>query len=784
MPSLRAIALLHPVPLLLGLLLAAPAAPAADEAPPGPDIKALKKELRGIERDLRRRRYDEGRLKDWLARLTDAKTAAGACVEEVSTALADLEKSIESLGEPAATEPPEVKRKRAALAREKAALEKRQASCRLLSLQAEELLAKVGERHKALLAQRLLARGPPVWSLAAETLREPVIWRDTAVQLWRELGALWRMPLGRLGLLVLLLALAAAIGLWLRRGLLLWLAHHFTAATLSARFTRALFASLAHYAPHLLFASAAAGFALAATAGADPAPLGSVAAYGLPFYFLLLAAIHLFLQPLPPAQSFVEVPGGVAVPLARRLKVLATLLYVGYLLFATILERRLPETAFLLARGVFAGFFVANLMWAVWLVGGFPRFARALWRRLALQGLLVMVLVAEWWGWRNLSERILLVVIGTLGAVGLLVLVNRMFQELYQGLEHGTEDWHRAVRRALGLKAGDHFPGLRSLRLLTLAAIWAGFAWLLLKIWGISDPVLQEAYRYLVEGFTVGSLTIVPSRLLLGALAFTLLLAVAGWFRTRLERRWLPQTRLDHGAREAIAAITGYSGVAIAALVGLGVAGFEFTNLAIVAGALSLGIGFGLQNVVNNFVSGLILLFERPIRTGDWISVGDTEGYVRKIRIRSTQIQTFDKADVIVPNSDLISGQVTNWMLGDPRGRVRVPVGVAYGSDTQLVKRLLLQVAREHPDVITDGTMPEPWVLFRAFGDSALEFELRAYIRNIDRRLMVVSDLNFAIDAMFREHGIEIPFPQRDLHLRSWDPDACPPAGPRRPAPP
>ena len=212
--------------------------------------------------------------------------------------------------------------------------------------------------------------------------------------------------------------------------------------------------------------------------------------------------------------------------------------------------------------------------------------------------------------------------------------------------------------------------------------------------------------------------------------------------------------------------ISGYSGITIALLVGLGVAGVEFQNLAIVAGALSVGIGFGLQNIVNNFVSGLILLFERPIRRGDWIVVGNTEGYVKRIRIRSTQIETFDHADVIVPNSELISSQVTNWMLSDQSGRARVPVGVAYGSDTEKVKTLLLEVAQEHEMVISGDDKFPSRVLFMGFGDSSLNFELRVYIKNVDSRLRVISDLNFAIDRKFRANGVEIPFPKRDLYIK------------------
>jgi small-conductance mechanosensitive channel len=157
--------------------------------------------------------------------------------------------------------------------------------------------------------------------------------------------------------------------------------------------------------------------------------------------------------------------------------------------------------------------------------------------------------------------------------------------------------------------------------------------------------------------------------------------------------------------------------------------------------------------------------------------VGNTEGYVKRISIRSTQIQTFDRADVIVPNSELISQQVTNWMLYDSQGRARIPVGVAYGSDTQKVKLILEKIGRDHPSVITDGSYPEPKVLFLGFGDSALNFELRCFVRNVDNRLQVVSDINFAIDAAFRAEGVEIPFPQRDLHLRSLPPGYPPGQG-------
>jgi potassium efflux system protein len=273
------------------------------------------------------------------------------------------------------------------------------------------------------------------------------------------------------------------------------------------------------------------------------------------------------------------------------------------------------------------------------------------------------------------------------------------------------------------------------------------------------------------SGFEIGAVRIVPLQLALGLAIFALFLAGMRWFKREVLPDWVDRTSLDRGGREAVITLTGYVGIIAAALVGISLAGFNLKNLAIIAGALSVGIGFGLQNIVNNFVSGIILLFERPIRTGDWIVAGDVQGYVRRISIRSTLIETFDRADVIVPNSVLISNNVTNWMLRDPWGRVTVPVGVAYGSDVDKVTEVLLSAAREHPLAMLDGKqVTPPLVLFMGFGDSSLNFELRFFIREVDHRLTTLSDLNYAVEKKLRQVGIEIPFPQRDIHVRSIAP--------------
>lgn len=321
------------------------------------------------------------------------------------------------------------------------------------------------------------------------------------------------------------------------------------------------------------------------------------------------------------------------------------------------------------------------------------------------------------------------------------------------------------------LKSRETVPGLIWIRLIISLVIWSAFVLWVLWIWGQSELWISQMILYAKEGFEIGSLHIAPIQIL-GAIAVLAIgISLTRWIKQRVVSDLVKRTRLDRGGREAIVTVSGYIGVMVSLLIAMGVAGISYTNLAIIAGALSVGIGFGLQNVVNNFVSGLILLFERPVRTGDWIVVGDTQGYVRKISIRSTQIETFDRADIIVPNSELISNKVSNLMLRDPWGRIKIPVGVAYGSDVKKVIEILVRVAREYDGVIKDqpGVTP-PKALFMRFGDSALEFELRCFILQIDKIFDATSDMNIAIDQAFREAGITIPFPQRDVHVKTLPP--------------
>ena len=278
-------------------------------------------------------------------------------------------------------------------------------------------------------------------------------------------------------------------------------------------------------------------------------------------------------------------------------------------------------------------------------------------------------------------------------------------------------------------------------------------AMLALAPWGIESDDMFASVRAAFFGFKVGDVTISLSSIIVAILIFGLIWAVTRGLQRWLETKLLPRTQLDTGLSNSIKTSIGYVGVLIAATLSLGYLGLSFDKLAIVAGALSLGIGFGLQSIVGNFVSGLILLWERAIRVGDWVVVGDEQGFVRRINVRSTEIETFDRATMIVPNSNLVTGVVKNWVRNDRVGRIKIPVAFNMTADPEKVRDTLLACARAHDLVLK---IPAPTVFFVAMADNVLKFELVCFIGDVETAARVKSDLNFAIFRSCKEVGLEL----------------------------
>ncbi|MHB1399180.1 MAG: mechanosensitive ion channel family protein [Trichloromonadaceae bacterium] len=289
----------------------------------------------------------------------------------------------------------------------------------------------------------------------------------------------------------------------------------------------------------------------------------------------------------------------------------------------------------------------------------------------------------------------------------------------------------------------------------------------LLEVWGFYDTLGQAWAAILAFQFTVGEVTVTMEMLVLAGVVLYGSIILSWVLRGLLESEVFPRQGVERGVGDSIRKLLHYCLIFIGFLLAIGAAGVELKHFAVLAGAFGIGIGFGLQNVVNNFVSGLILLFERPVKVGDVVVMSGQWANVRKIGLRSTVVETFDRAEIIVPNSQLISEQVTNWTLSSSMARLVFPVGVAYGSNVAEVLRILLEVGQENDMVVKD---PAPSPVFTGFGENSLDFQLRVWLENPNNLIAARSNLGMEIDRRFREGGIEIPFPQRDLHLRSVDP--------------
>ncbi len=290
---------------------------------------------------------------------------------------------------------------------------------------------------------------------------------------------------------------------------------------------------------------------------------------------------------------------------------------------------------------------------------------------------------------------------------------------------------------------------------------------LALLIFGVEQSDLRNWASDALFGFKIGGFTISIAGLFKALGVLVTILLVTRLIQRIADKRIFEPTGMDSGLHNTLRTLMGYVGLIVAVASAFSVLGFPWANLAIVAGALSLGIGFGLQSIVNNFVSGLILLFERPIKVGDWIVTSAGEGIVKSISVRSTEIETFDWASVIVPNSELVTAPVTNWTHKNRYTRLVIPIGVSYNADPEQVASILLKCAKASPRVLS---YPLPVVFFRDYGASSLDFEVRIFINNVDDRIPVQNDLRIAIFAALKAEGIEIPFPQRDVHLHTVKP--------------
>jgi potassium-dependent mechanosensitive channel len=459
----------------------------------------------------------------------------------------------------------------------------------------------------------------------------------------------------------------------------------------------------------------------------------------------------------------------------RSLKLFPTYLFLGFFGLKCVVLLNFPESS----RSFLEHFFLLGvLLWGWWLLRRpyltrlLPELSDPTWLHhpavsLILRGLvlflLVVIILADLLGFQNLSLYLTRAAAWTLLDMMILWFLWLIGETIIRHLLHpgeGRATLYYPEKTDLIQKTFSLCRWVLSIVLGVAVVLWS------LNAWGIKPRQVAWAFQWLTWGPDLGPVKL--TTLNVGGASLVLYL---GFFLSRLGRslmlaRIFPRTALDTGVQYTISTTLHYVILILTGIIALNILGFPLTNLALVAGALGVGIGFGLQNIVNNFLSGLILLFERPIKVGDMLVIDGQWGRVKEIRVRSTIFETFDRYVLIIPNSELVSNKVLNWThYGAGINRLTLKVGVSFDSDVRQVTQVLTEICRANPRVVAE---PPPQVYFAVYGDSSLDFTIWVYVHTPSDRMSATHELNGAIFKAFREHGIEIPFPQRDLHIKGW----------------
>ena len=766
-----------------------PATPPAPAAAPAPlastesraaraKLDAYKAELDQKEAALQRQRLTGTELQTLRQHIDPVADGIREILDDFGPRVEGAKARLDQLGpkpaDDAAPESPDVARERTARDAALAELGETQRLAKALLVQAEQLTAQISDRRRGAFARALLERtsgilSPDLWSSVAAALpREARVLRTVTDDWFTLVGA--RASLG--ALMLVGLAIGVAVALYVgRRHLLPRLIARDTAAVDPSR-RRRLLSALGVFAIGAVPAAAGSWVVYAAldAVGFLPPRIQPVVASvlsGLAFVAFVKALADALLAEDHASWRVIALSDAAAARTVHFAVGLSAVYAVGKALEAlnTGIAAALPISV--ATRGLAAvacAIVVAELL---------RRFATTTSEEEASLGPYVATEPesggpVRLLGWVAVAAILAAALIGYVALASFLVdqllWVGILFGALLLSLQLVDEfiggTLSGRTRVATTLQANT---GLRRRSLEQIGVLATGIARLVLIIvavvlalapWGVDSADVAGSLRAAFFGVTIGGVTLSLSTVGLSCLVFALALVVTRVIKRWLDTTFLPATDLDAGLRNSISTAFGYLGLLVAAALGFGYLGLSLDKIAIVAGALSVGIGFGLQSIVNNFVSGLILLWERPIRVGDLIVVGDGEGHVRRISVRATEIETFDRSTIIVPNSNLISGTVRNRVRGDRTGRVIVSVSVLRNTDPAHAAEILTRCAAEHVDVLKE---PPPRVVFKKIGDAMLEFDLVCYVGDVDFQVRVMSDLNFAVFACLTAANIIPP---------------------------
>ena len=729
-------------------------------------LEPLKTSLDLIEGAGQDARSDQA-LADLASRVAPLRDELGQKIAALESRLARTDARLKELGAPpppnAPPEDPALAAERARLTAEQRELDAALKQTRLLALRADQLVAHIGDLRRALVAGRLFAR--------SAGLLDPAFWREAVHAAPGEMVAIglllrssWIIARDKIGLAgiaaaaLILAGVAAAAAMlvraWRRRLL---------ARPAETRFGRALKALIvllsgALFAPALVIIVLLALESLGVLSpGLSGIGYGIAAAVAVAC-FGGAAALALF-APDEPGRRLIGLSDEEARFLADHLAWGAGLLGVAVFCNAVLRATEAP-LALTVATSVLMSLAIAGV--AIHQLARFPQadpdgagasirlpgLRVVLWLFVAA---ILIALTAGYIGFASFLAARFIALLATLCALYVvLVWVDALFTEVLTG----DTDRGRAMARLFGITP----RGLELAGTLLSAALRIVIVLVVLPPvvgpWGLFAGDFSDFIRQVTSGIRVAGITLSLTAVLTAFIWLVVGVLAARGTQRWLETRFMPRTGIEPGLQHSVATLLGYVLLLAAIALALGQLGIEAQQIALVAGALSVGIGFGLQSVVSNFVSGIVLLAERPIRVGDWVVVKNEEGIVRRISVRATEIETFDHASVIIPNSDFITGAVKNLTRSDTVSRITVKVRAPYDGDVETVRQTLMGCANDHPQVLQT---PQPRVFLMALGDFALEFELRCFVANVTTALAVKSDLQMTILQRFSAAGIPIP---------------------------
>ncbi len=752
------------------------AAPLPAERPAAADLDAFKTELDDISMGFDDAAQTEDGLVALRQRLTPLRDQIrdhAAALEPRLKLITDRLSQLGAAPAAGAAEDATIAAERSRLAATQSEVDGALKQARLLAGRADELSDRINARRRQLFADRLFAH--------SANLFDPGFWRDAVAAVpgeMRTLGAIlnsWAAvaraqyePSGVLAALATLIAIA--VGAWIA---LHWV-RRLTGRPAPRRFDKALRALVILCAHAMAAPALIVAFVLvlrdymlipqpAADLGFGLAVAAAVAGFGRG------VAVALF-APGEAARRFIPWADQAAESYAAHLSWAAGAF--GIAIFLNFLHRAsgAPLVPLVATWALFGLVFLIIVMHLLWrsaqadfrAEGVSMAGARLPWLRVVLWPIAVVIAVALVTGYVGFSVFLAVRLLAAL-AIGGALTIALVFVDAFT-TEVTAADTPRGRRmaalfgispNALGLVTALVSAVLRLILIVVAVLVLVGYS-------GLFAEDIFSVFQISVWSFAIGGISLSPTNLL-AALAILLIgmLAIRGGQRW-LETQFLPRTGLDAGLQNSIAALSGYIALVALLALALGALGIDLQKIALIAGALSVGIGFGLQSVVSNFVCGLILLAERPIRVGDWVVVKNEEGWVRRISVRATEIETFDRASVIIPNQDFITGVVKNWTHGNTMGRVVVKVRVAYDSDAEKVREVLLACGEQHPQVLR---APPPAVYLMSFGDIGIDFELRCLLADVEQSMIVRTDLQMEILRRFRDAGIKIPFPLHDARI-------------------